>query len=96
VKVKTNVKLKPCPWCGEIPVWDGYEPRNHEYVCKKCDLWGIQPRWWNKRILYTEAEVRERERKAYVAGCRDESNWQGSIPALAEFQNQAERRYPCK
>lgn len=48
-RVKVNVKLKPCPFCGEMPVWDGYEPKGHEYRCVKCDLWGITPKWWNKR-----------------------------------------------
>lgn len=47
------MNLKPCPFCGEMPIDDGYSDyRNEdqkEYVCKKCDLWGIKEDWWNKR-----------------------------------------------
>jgi hypothetical protein len=46
-------KLKPCPFCGETPIKDGYsgdfEGYRQEYKCVKCDLWGITPDWWNIR-----------------------------------------------
>ena len=51
-------KLLPCPFCGEVPVWDGYDG-DIEYVCLNCDLWGIEPKWWNRRVVASKDVLRE-------------------------------------
>lgn len=43
------MRVKPCPFCGgeiEPDVYSG-----NEYVCKNCDLWGLNLDWWNTRPI---------------------------------------------
>jgi len=42
-------ELKNCPFCGGKIEPDNY--KDHEYVCKHCDLWGIDLKWWNTRPI---------------------------------------------
>jgi hypothetical protein len=73
-------ELKPCPFCGNVPEWDGYEPKDHEFVCKTCDLWGITSEWWNRRIpnplLPLVRELRKALLDVYssIPGTYDESD----------------------
>ncbi len=50
---------KPCPFCGGMIEHDEYS--GNEYVCKNCNLWGIDLDWWNQRPMEDKLKLEKEE-----------------------------------
>ena len=58
-----KIVLKPCPFCGEIPIIDG----KNDYLSIRCEECGIEARPFSFEYTYDEKDVRRAEQEAIRA-----------------------------